>query len=108
MEHTKTIVWEPGTGNGGTSQFVSWRQEPLASKFYTTNNEAANPKSVDNDVQTDTFCIYHNPWTHTRLCSSSRENVILVRANNKCADQPAYMCSLISALVVRSLECITV
>ena len=37
----------------------------------------------------------------------SHENLILLHANNKGADQPMYPCSLISALVMISLESIT-
>ena len=34
----------------------------------------------------------------------SRENLILLHANNKGADQPAHMRRLISAFFIRSLE----
>ena len=35
---------------------------------------------------------------------STRENLILFHASNKGADQPAHLCSLISLLVIHSLE----
>ena len=38
--------------------------------------------------------------------SHSRENLFMSYANNKGADQPAQLCSLISAFVVRCLDSI--
>ena len=36
--------------------------------------------------------------------STTRENLTMVHANNKGADQPAHPCSLISAFVIRYLK----
>ena len=40
--------------------------------------------------------------------ASMRENLIFLHANNKGADQPAHSRSLLSAVVVRSLERIVI
>ena len=46
--------------------------------------------------------------SRNHTCASTRENLILLHANNKGADQPAHPRSLVSAFVIRDLEILLV
>ena len=48
-------------------------------------------------------CRWHCIMLNYHIWASARENLTLLVANNKCADQPAQPCSWISAFVVLSM-----